>query len=73
MLKDDKIVAFPEKSLFSREISILFFDRQDNLWIGSKLDGIQKFGNGTVSTYTTNEGLVDNSVVRIFEDRSGVI
>lgn len=73
VLKGDEIIPFPDKSLFSREIGTIVFDRQNNMWIGSKVEGVQKYSNGTIETFTTKDGLIDNSIVCIFEDRNRVI
>lgn len=52
----------------STSARILYFDNQDNLWIGTNGDGIAKYSKGKFITYTTQNGLPDNSIRRIFKD-----
>ncbi|MBT4762452.1 MAG: hypothetical protein HOO06_12190 [Bdellovibrionaceae bacterium] len=59
----------------SNNITSVFVDRQDDLWVGSSDSGVGTSNdNGTSWTnYSTTEGLVSNNVSDIFVDRSGTI
>ena len=57
----------------STSARILYFDHQDQLWVGTNGDGISRFSNGQFQTYTTRDGLPDNSIRRIFKDSDGTL
>ncbi|HEX4748061.1 MAG TPA: two-component regulator propeller domain-containing protein, partial [Bryobacteraceae bacterium] len=48
----------------------LYMDREGTLWAGTK-DGLDQFTDGSVTPYTTNEGLLSNETGPVLEDRSG--
>ncbi len=58
-------------------VNSLKFDDKNNLWIGTKDNGVYLFSNGKeVSHYTfenTSGGLRSNQILDIFADREGVI
>jgi signal transduction histidine kinase/ligand-binding sensor domain-containing protein len=51
----------------------LWEDRQGNLWLGTEDGGVIRCRDGVFSSYTTREGLPDNSVTRIDEDAAGTV
>lgn len=48
-------------------------DRHGNLWLASTDSGVYKYNGKTFQHFTTNEGLADNLVMSIYEDRDGYI
>lgn len=67
-LSGDKLVAVPGTD--ERHIHALFFDNDQNLWIGSR-DGLDRYRNGRLENYSTSNGLADNSVHFITQTRDG--
>ena len=53
-------------------IKSLFFDRKNNLWIGSG-NGLWKYNNGQIEHYSTDNGLVGNSVHFITQTKDETI
>ncbi len=53
--------------------SSLFEDHQGALWAGSWSSGAIRYQDGKFTAYTTRDGLPNNDVVRIDEDRQGTI
>jgi signal transduction histidine kinase len=52
-------------------IRTLYLDAEDTLWIGTGGGGLSRFKEGRVATFTTREGLPDNTVSQILEDDAG--
>lgn len=52
-------------------IIALFEDREENLWIGTYGGGLVRFKNGKFTSYTTKDGLSNDTIWKIFEDRKG--
>jgi signal transduction histidine kinase/ligand-binding sensor domain-containing protein len=69
---DDKPVPYDLPSIFPKTLAVnsLFFDDQNNLWVGSK-DGVGKFGELENKFLTVADGLVNNWVNRITQTRDG--
>ncbi|MGE0102910.1 MAG: sigma 54-interacting transcriptional regulator [Blastocatellales bacterium] len=59
--------------LKGNRIIALHKDRNDNLWIGSAHGGLSRYANGRFTTWTTRDGLPDDQVRGITEDRAGDI
>lgn len=58
---------------FKSGIRSMFQDKNENFWIGSDQEGVALF-NGTSFTYfTTTDGLPDNKILCIQEDKNGMI
>ncbi|MFK7770983.1 MAG: two-component regulator propeller domain-containing protein [Saprospiraceae bacterium] len=57
-----------EKGIFS-----IFQDSKGNFWIGSKEEGVCKFDGNNYNYYTTANGLPNNFVRKIQEDKKGNI
>ncbi|MBQ0051633.1 MAG: HD domain-containing protein [Treponema sp.] len=52
----------------------IFEDSKENLWIGANDEGVTCiYKNGNVSTYSTKNGLPNNSIRAICEDKEGTI
>ena len=52
-------------------ISVLYKDRQGNLWIGTNSGGLTCLKDGIFSTLTREQGLVNDMVMSICEDHEG--
>lgn len=46
-------------------------DQDDNYWFGSNTDGVYQYDGSTLKRYTEEDGLVDNSIRGIQEDKAG--
>lgn len=57
--------------LKSDRILSLFEDGEGSLWIGTESGGLTRYGGGTFTNFTTNEGLPGNSVGPVCEDGAG--
>lgn len=68
-LKDDK--PLPIRGLENIESTNIFFDRENNLWFTERNRGVSVWQNGQRKKFTNHEGLVNNNVSLIFQDRSG--
>jgi diguanylate cyclase (GGDEF)-like protein len=68
-LKAGKITRF---ALPGTLIRALCEDRRGNLWIGTP-HGLSRMKDGAITTFTTRDGLSDNSILAIQEDRDGQI
>ena len=62
------VVSFPPKLFGSWRLT---FQKPSSLWIGSKENGLQKYVNGNIKTFTTKDGLVNNSISFITQTRDG--
>lgn len=49
-------------------ITSLFFDQQDNLWIATENQGLEKFNAGILTAYGSKQGLPNAPVHTIFQD-----
>ena len=59
------------KELLSDLIRTLYCDAEGALWIGTAGGGLSRWTNGRVATFTTREGLPDNTISQILEDDGG--
>jgi signal transduction histidine kinase/ligand-binding sensor domain-containing protein len=57
--------------LRSNRILALAEDRDGTLWIGTQNGGLTSYGQGKFKTYTTKDGLPDESIFSISADRQG--
>lgn len=71
--RDGKFTSFRKQAdaLPSDEVSCLLVDRDDVLWIGTLGRGLVRFAEGKWTRYTTDEGLVSNSISYMLEDDHG--
>jgi len=53
-------------------ILALYVDKEDNLWIGTN-DGLNKFKDGKFTSFTTRDGLSNNTVRGFCEDKEGTL
>ena len=57
-----------ENGLSGDVVKAVFSDEEANLWVGTDGGGLNLFREGKFTTYTSNEGLVDDFVFSIHED-----
>ena len=53
-----------------RFVSVMALSRTGTLWIGGR-EGLTSYKDGVFTTYTTKDGLPDNDVKAVLEDRDG--
>lgn len=56
-----------------KEVFSIFEDRRENVWIGTRRNGVTRFDGRLAVEYTTKDGLIDNMVNTIAEDNNGRI
>jgi signal transduction histidine kinase/ligand-binding sensor domain-containing protein len=54
-------------------VSTLYLDGHGTLWIGTAGGGLSRLQGGSVATFTTREGLLDNTISQILEDDAGYL
>ena len=55
------------------EVNATLLDRDGNMWIASSASGLMRLKDNRVSSFRTEDGLTDNSVLSLYEDREGSI
>jgi ligand-binding sensor domain-containing protein/signal transduction histidine kinase/CheY-like chemotaxis protein len=66
-----EITTLEVKELKGAYVAAILEDRAGNLWVSTLSKGVCKYDGKEVKTFTTEDGLVDNSVLSILEDREG--
>lgn len=62
------------QGLLGNDIRAIIADRQRNIWIGMQNGGLARLDTkGKLTSYTTRDGLADNSVYSLFEDGDGYL
>ena len=61
------------KLKFTSGIRSIFQDSKGNIWFGSLQEGIALYNQNSFTYFTTNEGLADNKIHTIKEDKKGII
>lgn len=56
-----------------KDITFVYQDKKNNYWFASKEDGVYKYDEKTIIHFTTKDGLTNNSIGEIKEDKSGNI
>jgi ligand-binding sensor domain-containing protein len=59
--------------LISKPFCSVLEDRKGNFWFGTFGSGVYYYDGKSFQNFTTKEGLVNNSVVPIYEDNAGII
>lgn len=54
-------------------ITSLFVDRDNELWIGTRFNGVFRVRDGNVEHYDRTDGLSSNSVLGFYQDREGSV
>jgi ligand-binding sensor domain-containing protein len=70
---DGKLFTKISSKIGSRRYWDVLEDRGGNLWFVSTDSGVYKFNGKTFRHFTTREGLASNLVLKIYEDRAGII
>ncbi|WP_312553409.1 two-component regulator propeller domain-containing protein [Empedobacter brevis] len=58
---------------FTSGIRAIFQDSKGNYWLGSHKEGVSVYDGKSFEYFTTNEGLSDNQIRSIQEDKNGKI
>lgn len=58
---------------FTSGIRAIFQDSKGNYWLGSHNEGVCHYDGKTFKYFTTNDGLQDNQIRSIQEDKNGII
>jgi signal transduction histidine kinase/ligand-binding sensor domain-containing protein len=74
-LEQGRFVPFRPASLDADKLrgSKLLYDRSGGLWIGTTNDGLYRVANGVADHFGAGDGLSDDKVSELFEDREGNI
>lgn len=74
-LEQGRFVPFQAASLEGDRLpgSKFLYDRSGGLWIGTSNDGLYRMANGIADHFGVPDGLSDDSVSDLFEDREGNI
>lgn len=74
-LPPSKFVTFPatETLKFTSGIRAIFQDSTGNYWFGSLQEGVAMYNGKSLTYFTNQEGLTDNQIHSIKEDRDGNI
>ena len=65
--------AFPEIRLNNSDVTALFVDRDDELWIGSAHHGIFRARGSAVDHFGSVDGLSSDAVGRFYQDAEGTL
>jgi ligand-binding sensor domain-containing protein len=66
-------VAGSQRLKFTTGVRSILEDSKGNIWFGSYNEGVCLLQNGELHYFTTQNGLSDNQVRSIYEDKNGVI
>ena len=58
---------------FTSGIRAIFQDSKGNYWFGSIREGVALYNGNSFTYFSTNEGLRDNQILAIQEDKNGII
>jgi len=70
---DGKLFTKITGELISKPFCSIFEDSKGNLWFGTFGSGVYYYNGKSFQHFTTKEGLVNNSVVPVYEDKAGII
>jgi signal transduction histidine kinase/ligand-binding sensor domain-containing protein len=63
--------SFPDIPIKNSEVTQLFVDRNDSLWIATAYHGLFRFRNGHSEHFGSSDGLSSDAVGQFFEDAEG--
>ncbi len=70
--QDGKLEVYDRTYTFSREVVVdIYQDAEGDMWIATLGGGLHRLRNGSLFSFSTKEGLYDNSIMRLLEDDSG--
>src|SRR5205085_492669 len=69
-MEQDRVTAVPQAA--GRILSLLE-DRNGSVWAGTNGDGLKRISGGTVTSFTTQDGLSNDVVMSLFEDREHIL
>ena len=72
-LSDDGFVTISLKSLEAEKALCVYQDKSNAIWIGTMGGGVSRLYNDTLTCYTTDQGLGNNTVWTIIQDQNGVM
>ncbi len=71
--ENDKLTYYQDTISSDPATTSMYFDSKETLWIGMRNAGLREFKDGNFKTYTTENGLINNSVLKTFEDKNGAL
>ena len=69
--QDRRVLEPVGRTVIRGGVNAILPDRNGNLWVGTTLSGIFRFTGGKWSSLTASDGLSDNKVLSLYEDREG--
>ncbi len=74
LLTDNKITPFKENELLSKSsVFVIYSDRKGQIWFGTMSNGVFAYDGKTFVHYSEKEGLDNNFVRSVIEDKAGNI
>lgn len=71
--ENSKLTNYEDLFSSDQAVTSLFFDKDGTLWVGKRNAGLQQFKNEKFKTYTTEDGLVNNSVLYVTQTHNGAL
>ncbi len=72
-IKTENIVKGTDVPELGKSVMVIFQDSKNNYWLGSWETGVYKYDGKTLVNYTTEQGLLNNRIDEIKEDKLGNI
>jgi ligand-binding sensor domain-containing protein/signal transduction histidine kinase len=70
-LGGDGAMAYVTNGLLGIYVAALHLDKENTLWIGTGGGGLNRWKNGKMTSFTTRQGLSDDTISQILEDDAG--
>jgi len=70
-LKDDEFKSFDNPSLLAGGATCIYEDADNVMWFGTFGSGLVRYQNGQFTTYRVKDGLFDDTIWSLLEDRRG--
>ncbi len=61
-----------KNGLAGNDVRAIFQDSHGAVWIGT-LEGLTRYKNGELTTFSVHDGLTQNGILNIFEDKDGLL
>lgn len=65
--------AFPKIAVNPTDVTALFVDRDNSLWIGTANHGVFRVAGNSVHSYGRTDGLSSDAVARFYQDTEGTV